>query len=52
MEVRKSIGMCHICGMLASNSCTNCGKLACDKDFDTKMGICMACRRGRVLSKS
>ncbi|MDE1854993.1 MAG: hypothetical protein KGH57_01575 [Candidatus Micrarchaeota archaeon] len=51
MEMRKSLGMCHICGKLASNTCSACGKMACDNDFDRRLGICMACKRGRVVSK-
>ncbi|MDE1874072.1 MAG: hypothetical protein KGI04_03050 [Candidatus Micrarchaeota archaeon] len=51
MEARKSLGMCHICGKLATNTCHACGKMACDKDFDSRLGICMACKRGRVVSK-
>jgi hypothetical protein len=49
MYGRKSVGMCHICGKLANRTCSNCGKFACDRDFDIRLGICMACKRGRVV---
>jgi hypothetical protein len=48
MPGEKSFGTCHICGKLAHRTCSNCGKFACDSDFDMKLGICMACRRGRI----
>ena len=48
MEMRKSLGMCHICGKLAVNTCSACGKMACDNDFDSRLGICNACKKGRV----
>lgn len=43
--------MCHICGKLATNTCSMCGKMACDSDFDARLGICMACKRGRVKTR-
>ena len=51
MDVRKNLGMCHMCGKLATNTCQMCGKMACDNDFDAKMGLCMACKRGRMVNK-
>ncbi|MDE1870878.1 MAG: hypothetical protein KGI06_01415 [Candidatus Micrarchaeota archaeon] len=41
--------LCHICGKLAGNTCSLCGKGACDKDYDKKTGLCASCMHGRKI---
>ena len=33
-------GLCRICGKIAKNKCSLCGKLVCDDHYDAKHKIC------------
>ncbi len=43
----KTMGLCHICGRPATNTCQMCGKQVCDKHYDSKLGMCLSCKMGR-----
>ncbi len=40
-------GICHICGKIATRTCTLCGRLVCETDFDQKTGACKIHLAGR-----
>ena len=39
-------GLCYICGRLASNTCSTCGRVVCNRDYDSNTGRCTECKRG------
>ena len=41
---------CHICGKVASRTCSVCGLPACDGHMDR--GVCSACKRGVISEES
>jgi hypothetical protein len=41
------VGLCDLCGKVARHTCKLCGKKACDKHYDQKLGICTSCKGGR-----
>jgi hypothetical protein len=43
-------GICHICGRIANNTCTLCGKPVCDSDFNFATGTCKMHGSGRKIS--
>jgi hypothetical protein len=44
------VGICHICGRIANNTCTLCGKPVCDNDFDRNTGTCRMHSSGRKMN--
>ena len=48
----KKMGLCHICGRLAYNVCSLCGRPACDEHFDKEHNICTSCKLGNMTNKS
>jgi hypothetical protein len=43
--------LCDVCGKIATNTCKLCGKRVCDAHYDSKLGLCTACKAGRRLKK-
>ena len=43
----KRIGLCHVCGKPARNTCSLCGRPVCDDDMDRATGACKMHSRGR-----
>lgn len=41
--------LCRICGKIAMNTCSMCGKAVCDKHYDAKSGLCDICKSGRRI---
>ena len=39
--------LCHTCNRIAANTCGMCGRQACGEHFDSKLGICAECKKGR-----
>lgn len=42
-------GGCHICGRTATQSCSICGLITCDKHL--KNGICSECRMDKKIDR-
>lgn len=40
----ENVGMCHVCGNPATNTCSLCGRVTCTEHL--KEGACSDCRRG------
>lgn len=37
---------CRVCGKMATNTCSMCGKAVCDRHYDAKSGLCDICKSG------
>ncbi len=40
---------CSICGMPAGNTCSVCGKRACNRHYDRRLGTCTSCKAGKRM---
>ena len=40
--------LCDVCGTgLAKHTCKLCGRRACEKHYDEKLGVCTSCKGGK-----
>ncbi len=42
------LGLCHMCGASAGNTCRFCGRPACKDHYDAKAGACLSCLGGTM----
>ncbi len=47
-ESSRMLGLCHMCGASAGNTCRFCGRPACKDHYDAKAGACLSCLGGTM----
>jgi hypothetical protein len=49
LKVEIMTGLCYICGRIADNVCSMCGRVVCDADYDKESGTCKIHKKGRKI---